>query len=253
MCALCLALILAAPGASSPDGREAAERSAAEARVERLVQALGHDGSLKVRAHAALLLGQTRSGVAVPALVAALAEDGAVPVRVAAAVALGRIGGTASVRALRSAMAHDPQGAVRAVSSRALDEVLRGARTVSIDPVQGDKGNAAARARLREALSGELARRGFAVKEQGGEGGYRLRPSVLLLEETQTGGLRCVQVKASVVAVDGQGRVSAMIEGGARAETPVERVPDGQLVAHVLDAAARNISEDLARRLLEHQ
>ena len=225
----------------------------AAAQVERLIRALEADDSPKVRAHAALLLGQTRSAAAVPPLVAALSRDGAAAVRAAAAIALGRVGAATAVGPLRSAMAHDPHGAVRGAATMALDGVLRGARTVTIDLVQGEKGNAAARTRLRDALSGELARRGFAVVARGGEGGYRLKPAVLLLEESESGGAVRVQVKASVVAVDAQGRVSARIEGGARAEARAKGGPPGQLVAQVLDAAARNISEDLARRLLEHE
>jgi len=262
MCALCLALLIASPGAgpTRPSGqaaeraaREAAERAAGEARMRRLLQALGQDGSPKVRAQAALLLGQARAAAAAKGLVAALSDDGAVAVRAAAAIALGRIGGSGAVAALRSAMAHDAHGAVRQAAARALDEVLSGARSVTIDAVQGDKGDAATRSRLRDALAGELARRGFAVVAGGGEGAYRLKPTVLLLEVSQGSGAVSVQVKASVVAVDRQGRVSAMVEGGARAEASLRSGPPGQLTAQVLDAAARNISEDLARRLLEHQ
>jgi hypothetical protein len=107
-------------------------------------------------------------------------------------------------------------------------------------------------AALHAALAAQLARHGFSVVGAGEGAGYRLKPAVLLLEVTPSGtGLR-VEVKASVIAIDGQGRIAAMVEGGARARTASAGAASQQLAAQALDAAARNISEDLARRLLEN-
>ena len=238
-----LALVVATAG-SPTLGR------AADAQVQRAIKALREDDSLKVRAQAAFVLAQRGAREAVPALRRALSEDRAAAVRVAAATALGRIGGPDVVAALRDASANDRDGAVRSAAARALDENLRGARTVSLEEVQGGKGDPPARARFHDALAVQLARHGFAVVDGGEDVGYRLKPSVLLLEQVQSGAWLSVQVKASVIAIDGQGRIAAIVEGGARART-VTPGAAVQLVEKAFDAAARSISEDLARRLLE--
>jgi HEAT repeats len=237
-----IAVLLAAPlGAAR----------ASDAQVERALRALREDGSLKVRAQAAFVLAQRGARAAVPALCKALSEDEAPAVRVAAATALGRIGGQGGAAVLREAGAHDPDDAVRSAAARALDELQRGARSVSLEEVQGGKGDARARASLHDALAMHLQRRGFAVVE-GGEGvGYRLKPSMLVLDVVHSSaGLR-VEVKASVIAIDGQGRIAAMVEGGARAKTATPGAASTQLAGQAVDAAARSISEDLAHRLLE--
>jgi hypothetical protein len=241
-----LALIASTGGSSARD-------RAADVQVQRAIAALRDDGSLKVRAQAAFVLAQRGAREGVPALRRALTEDGAAAVRVAAAAALGRSGGPGVVAALRDASAHDRDGAVRAAAAQALDAILRGARTVSVDAVQGGKGDTDARERLHGALAVQLQQHGFAVVDGGAEAGYRLKPSVLLLEQAQSGSWMTVEVKASVIAIDGQGRIAAIVEGGARAKTAASGVAGARLRGQALEAAARSISEDLARRLLELQ
>jgi hypothetical protein len=218
--------------------------------VQRAIAAL-RDRSVKVRAQAAFVLAQRGARDAVPALRHALIQDGAAAVRVAAAAALGRIGGPGAVAALREAGEHDRDSAVRSAAAQALDESLRGARTVSVEAVQGGKGDREARERLRGALALQLKQHGFAVVEGGAQAGYRLKPSVLLLEHGQSGSWVTVEVKASVIAIDGQGHIAAIVEGGARARTAASGHPVARLTGQAVDAAARGISEDLARRLLE--
>ncbi len=239
-----LALLVLAPAAPI-------EARAADQQIDRALRALRDDGSMKVRAQAAFVLAQRGAQEAVPALCKALSEDDAAAVRVAAATALGRIGAQGGVPALREAGARDPDDAVRSAATRALEDLLRGARSVSVEEVQGRTADARTRASLHDALALHLKRHGFAIVE-GGEGtGYRLKPSMLLLDVTHSGaGLR-VEVKASVIAIDGQGRIAAMVEGGARARTATPGAAAAQLAGQAVDAAARSISEDLARRLLD--
>ncbi len=225
---------------------------AADVQVQRAIAALRGDGSLKVRAQAAFVLAQRGAHEAVPALRHALFEDEVAAVRVAAATALGRIGGAGVVAALRDSSAHDRDEAVRSAAARALDEILRGARTVSLEEVQGGRGDAPARGRFHDALAVQLQRHGFAVVAGGEDVGYRLKPSVLLLEHAQNGAWLSVEVKASVIAIDGQGRIAAIVEGGARAKTATPGA-SAHLTGQAFDAAARSLSEDLARRLLELQ
>lgn len=229
-----------------------AQDPAADKQVVRAIAALREDPSLKVRAQAAFVLAQRRAPAAVPVLRRALAEDEASPVRVAAASALGRIGGPGVIAALRDASAHDRDGAVRAAAAQAMDALLRGSRTVVVEAVQGQKGGPEMRDELRGALSRELQQHGFEVVDAEAEAGYHLKPSVLLLEQAQSGAGIVVEVKASVIAVDAQGRIAAIVEGGARARTAAPAPPAARLTVQALEAAARSISDDLARRLLEH-
>ena len=228
-----------------------AQAPGGDPQVTRAIAALRDDSSLKVRAQAAFVLAQRGTRGAVPALRRALTEDEAPAVRVAAAAALGRIGGPGVVGALRDASAHDREGAVRTAAAQALDVLLSGGRSVMIEAVQGEKGGPQARDELRGALSSQLRQHGFTVVDGGGEAGYRLKPAVLQLEQAQAGSGTTVMVKASVIAVDRQGRIAAIVEGGARARTAAAGNASARLVAQALEAAARGISEDLARRLLE--
>jgi Holliday junction resolvase len=239
-----LALVASTSGSSALDRGD-------DAQVRRATAALRSDKSLKVRVQAAFVLAQRGARVAVPVLQEALSEDGAVAVRVAAATALGRIGGPGVAAALRAASARDRDATVRTAAAQALDEVLRGARTVSVEAVQGGKGDRETREKLKRALVHHLQQQGFAVVDGGAAAGYRLKPSVLALEQAQKGTWLVVEVKASVIAIDGQGRIAAIVEGGARARTVASGHPAGRLTAQAFEAAARSISEDLARRLLE--
>jgi hypothetical protein len=81
--------------------------------------------------------------------------------------------------------------------------------------------------------------------------GYRLKPSLLRLDVEEGGGATIIAVRASLVAVDGAGRMAAMLEGGARLKA-TGRLPGGALErysARAVDAAARTLCEDLAGRL----
>ncbi len=224
------------------------ERSPAE---QRLTAALLEDGSLKVRARAAFVIAGSGSRESVPALRRALLEDMAAAVRFAAAVALGRVGGKEAAAALRDASVQDKDPAVRAAATGSLDDVSRGGRTVALEEGPGGKGDARARAKLRDALAVQLARRGFEVVGAGEEAGFRLRASLLRLDEARMGPWLQVEVKASVVVTDTKGRNAAMIEGGARARTAASDPNAGEISGQALDAAARELSEDLAHRLLQ--
>lgn len=218
--------------------------------AQRAMAELRQDGSRKVRARAAEVLAARAGRAAIPALCRALTEDEAAVVRVAAASALQRLGDPTARWALRDAAARDPDRGVREVASRALDELLRGSRTVVVEPAQGSDRDGAAGA-LQRALAAELTRRGFSVVDGGGAAGYHLKPAVLRVDVTRGAGGTRVEVKASVVAIDRAGRIAAMVEGGARARTPGAAAAVADLQARAFAAAAGSLSEDLARRLLE--
>jgi hypothetical protein len=122
------------------------------------------------------------------------------------------------------------------------------ARILVIEEVRGDQGTPAARQALREALARHLGRRGFHVVDGGKRFSFRLQPKLLLVE-VQNG--VSVEVKASVVALDRKGKVAAMVEGGARAKGATAAQAAPVLEGQALEAAARSLSEDLARRLTE--
>ncbi|GEJ56268.1 HEAT repeat domain-containing protein [Anaeromyxobacter diazotrophicus] len=237
------ALLAAAALAATPPAR------AGDAQAARALAALRQDPSRKVRARAAEVLAGRAGRGAVPALCRTLTEDEAAAVRVAAASALQRLGDPSARWALRDASARDPDPSVREAASRALDVLLRGARAVVLEEPQG--GGAAARAALQRALAAELPRRGFAVVDGRAAAGYHLKPAVLRVDLSRAGGGARVEVKASVVAVDGSGRIAAMVEGGARARTAAAGAPVEELEAQAFAAAAGSLCEDLARRLLE--
>ncbi len=220
---------------------------------DRAIEALRKDSSLKVRTQAALVLGQRGTPDAVEALCAALAEDDAAAVRIAAAAALGKIGDPATHDALETARRADPDRNVRDAAARALEELSSrgGSRVVWIEEAQG-KGGESARAALRASLAKHLARRGFSVVRQGDRAAFRIKPSVLSVDVAESAGKVTIAVKASAVAVDGSGRMAAMIEGGARLKASGGALGAAQqrdLSARALDAAANTLSEDLAARL----
>jgi hypothetical protein len=223
----------------------------ADSQTERAIQALQQDRSLKVRAQAALVLGQRGAVEAVPALVSALAEDDAAAVRIAAAAALGKIGDSSAREPLENARRADPSPEVRQAATRGLADLARAGAvgTVAIEATTG-KGGEAARAAFGQSLARHLSQRGFKVVGTGERAAYRIKPSVLVLDVDENGGRMSIAVKASAVAVDAQGRMAAMLEGGAKLKAsgaaPAAR---GQLSARALDAAARTLSEDLAARL----
>lgn len=219
--------------------------------VDRAMAALRSDASLKVRTQAALVLGSRGARQAVPALGHALASDESPAVRIAAAAALARLGDLGGRDPLEAASRADPDLTVRSAAARALAELLAAsARSVTVEEAQG-QGGAAARQALQEALARHLRRQGFAVVGPGEAAGYRLKASVLELDVSQAGGRTIIAVKASVVAVDSQGKMAAMVEGGARlrASGGSSAAAQEQLSERALDAAAVSLSEDLAARL----
>jgi HEAT repeat protein len=223
---------------------------AADPLVERALEALQSDSSLKVRTQAALVLGQRGAREAVPALTRALAADESPAVRIAAASGLARLADIAGKEPLEAASRADPDGAVRAAAQKALAELLSAtSRAVALDEPQGRAGDAAARAALKDSLARHLRRQGFSVVGALEPAGYRLKPSVLELEISIAGGKTTIAVKASVVAVDSQGKMAAMVEGGARLRATGGTAGSAQLAARALDAAAVSLSEDLAARL----
>lgn len=237
--------------------------TAAPARADRqrelALRALRDDPSLKVRSQAAIILGQRGAREAIPALAEAAARDEAPAVRVAAVAALGRIG-DASARPALEAAQRDPDASVRAAAVRALAEWqapapaaprARGASPLafSIEPTSGAAGDDDARAALRDAIARHLKARGHSVVAGGGT--YVLRPSVLKVDVSSSGADTVIAVKASLVAVDGAGRLAAMLEGGARlrAAGGVARSAVPGYAARALDAAARTLCDDLAAQL----
>lgn len=211
------------------------------------VRALREDGSVKVRAQAAIVLGQRGEERAIPVLAEALASDEAVAVRVAAASALGRLGGAAARVALARARQADADGGVRDAASLALDAL---GLAFSIDEPAGSAGGAAARSALRDALARHLSARGWSVLDHGG---MILKPTVLRVDVEAGPGRTIVAVKAALLAVDDDGRMAAMLESGARLSAS-GAVPEAKLAAYAaraLDAAARALCEDLAVRLAE--
>ncbi len=225
--------------------------------VERAIQALREDPSLKVRAQAALVLGQKGGPDVVPVLVAALSQDRSPAVRAAAAAALGRIGHQAARPALSLAERADPDGEVRTAASRALQDLEERVRaqarprSVAIEDVQG-KGTPTEKSALREALYRHLADRGFPVARPGEAPAFRVKASVLALDVLEAGGRVSIDVKASAVAVEPGGRMAAMSEGAAHLKTQGARLTrdrEEQLSARALEAAARILSDELATEL----
>ncbi|HEU4383188.1 MAG TPA: HEAT repeat domain-containing protein [Anaeromyxobacteraceae bacterium] len=229
---------------------------ASDPAIQRAIEALRKDPSLKVRAQAALVLGQRGAVDGVPALTTALLEDRAAAVRIAAAAALGRIGDPSATQALEGVERNDPDDEVREAAGRALAELRsRGKkavdrRSVSVEEATG-KGGPAARQALRVALARQLEKAGFSLVEPE-EAAFRIKPTVISVEASENGGRLLVSVKAAAVAVGLDGRMAAMIQGGARVKATGARRSDAveeQLSATALEAAARTLSEDLASQL----
>jgi len=227
--------------------------------VETAVRALRSDPSLKVRTQAALVLGQRKSPEAVPALSEAVEKDDAAAVRIAAASALGRIKDPKSRDVLERARQKDPDEAVRTAAGKALEALEPPApvpaptpapNAFSIQEPTGSAVGAADRRAFKDALARHLADRGFAVVP---EGGMTLKPSVNSLTVKEMGGKTIIDVRAGLLAVEGSGRMAAMLESGAKLSA-TGRVPESkvsQYSAKALDAAARTLCDDLASRLAE--
>ena len=229
----------------------------ADSSADRAIEALRNDRSLKVRAQAALILGQRGAVDAVPALVSALTQDREAAVRIAAAAALAKIGDPTARESLDAARRLDPDPDVRAAATRALMDLSPRARAgtrrhiVCVEEAQG-KGGGGARSALQEALVRHLAQQGFQVVGADEGATYRIKPSVLSIDVSESAGNVVIAVKAAAVAVDEDGRMAAMIETGARLKasgTGLSSSAQELLSARALDAAARTLSEDLAAQL----
>jgi hypothetical protein len=219
----------------------------AESPVDGTIRALRKDSSLKVRTQAAIVLGQRGAVEAVPALREAVASDDSSVVRLAAVAALAKIRDRSARPTLRAAADSDPDTAVRNAAARAIEEL--GPLSFSLEEA-GGSGSAAARGALRDALARELRGRGFAVVDSGG---VRLKPSVLRVDVDADGGRTVIAVQASLVAVDDDGRMAAILEGVARLSANGS-IPEKRLGAYAnkaIEAAAKTLCEDLAAKLGE--
>lgn len=219
----------------------------AESPVDGTIRALRKDSSLKVRTQAAIVLGQRGAVEAVPALREAVASDKCPAVRLAAVAALAKIRDRSARPTLRAAADADPDNAVRKAAARAIEEL--GPLSFSLEEA-GGSASAAARGALRDALARELRGRGFAVVDSGG---VRLKPSVLRVDVDADGGRTVIAVQASLVAVDDDGRMAAMLEGVARlsANGSISENKLGAYSAQAIEAAAKTLCEDLAAKLGE--
>jgi HEAT repeats len=234
----------AAPGPARCDGT-----------VDGAIEALRKDPSIKVRTQAALVIGQRgpAARAALPALAEALEHDPGPAVRLAAARALGRVGDPVVRAALERSARGDPDEAVRTASIAALAAIAAAPRarpaSFALQEPQGHA-EAADRRAFKEALVRHLARRGFALAD---DGEVMLKPSVLGVDVAVHGGTTVIAVRAGLVAVEPGGRMAAMLESGARLSAKGS-IPEGKLPAYAaraLDAAARTLSEDLAAKLGE--
>ncbi len=213
----------------------------ADPQIDAAIRALRRDSSMKVRTQAAIVLGQRQVADAVPALRQAVAQDDASAVRIAAVAALAKIGDRGARSTLKAASEADPDASVRAAARRALAAL--GPIAISIEEPSGQ---GSARAPMREALAAHLRERGYEV---GGDGEVHLKPTVNV-DVDRNGTRTVIAVKASVVLVDGDGRMD-VVESSARASV-TGPIPEGRLAAYAvraIDAAARNLTDDLAARL----
>ena len=244
--ALALALLFLAP------------RARADAQVERALRALESSPSIKVRSQAALVLGQLKAAEAVPVLRRAASADGAPVVRIAAVAALAKVASLEARSALDGLVRADPDPSVREAARAALAELSpapsapagAGATAVSLEDAAGSGGGPTERRALRAALGRRLQEAGFRVQ---GEGGLRIKPSIVKLEVERAGEKTVVAIRAELVAVEGGGRMAAMLEGAARLSA-VGVLGDVELAAvsgRAVDAVAKVLADDLAARLGE--
>ncbi len=229
----------------------------ADAQTERAVRALETSSSLKVRSQAALVLGQLRAVEAAPALRRAATSDPAPAVRLAAIAALSKLGPAEARSTLQTAARGDGDESVRAAAAGALaalegpaPSAAHGNPSVSLEEAVGTAGSPAERAALHDAIGRRLREAGFHVQ---GSGGIRLKPSIIHLEVERAGEKTVIAVRAELVAVEGGGRMAAMLEGGARLSA-TGRLGESELAAvsvRAVDAVAKVLVDDLAAKLGE--
>ena len=242
---LVLVALAAAPGTARPDPQ-----------TERALRALASSDSLKVRTQAALILGQLHPADAGPALRKAALSDPAPAVRIAAVAGLARFGDAESRAVLDEVQRSDPDDGVRASAAGALRAIedpvaprVRGHGEVVLEDTVGNAGRPADRAALRDALGRRLVEAGFSV----GKAGIRLKPSIVRLDVERANERTVVAVRAELVAVEGGGRMAAMLEGRAKVSAHGQ-VGDRELAmisGRVVDAVAKILVEDLAAKLGE--
>lgn len=224
-----------------------------DAQIEAAIRALRSDSSLKVRAQAAIILGQRSAAEAVGALADAARNDSSEAVRLACVSALARIGDPAGVGAIEAAT-HDSDSRVRAAAQKAMaafagpGPVAPDSVAVLIEDATG-KGDAALKAEFRRSLEHHLREQGFSVVARGQK--FVLRPSVITVDVEKADGKTIVAVRASLVAVDHKGTMTAMLEGGAKVKAvgtaTSSMVP--KYAAKAMDVAARTLTDDLKDRL----
>lgn len=226
----------------------------ADGQTERALRALESSGSLKVRSQAALVLGEIGALEALPALRKAATSDPAAAVRIAAVAALTKLNAPEVREILSEVQRTDPDEGVRAAAAGALGtlarpaSILRG-REVVLEATVGEGGRPADREALRDALGRRLQEAGFQV----GQGGLRLKPSIVRLEVERAGEKTTIAVRAELVAVEGGGRMAAMLEGAAKLSA-AGWLGDRELSVasgRAMDAVAKILVEDLAAKLAE--
>lgn len=224
-----------------------------DAQVDAAIRALRSDSSLKVRAQAAIILGQRGASEAVGALADAARNDSSEAVRLACVSALAKIGDPAGKGAIEAALGDD-DARVRAAAEKAMQAfagigpAAPGSVSVLLEDPTG-KGDAALHAEFRGALERHLRARGFNVVARGQR--FILRASVLKVDVEKQDGKTVVAVRASLIAVDGKGTMTAMLEGGAklRAVGTVSGAQVPKYAAKAMDATAQTLTDDLKGRL----
>jgi HEAT repeat protein len=238
-----LVALVVSPGPARADGQ-----------TERALRALETSSSLKVRSQAALVLGEIGTPEVLPALRKAATGDAAPAVRIAAVAALAKIGAPEVREVLAEVQRTDPDEGVRASAASALAafkapaHVFRG-REVVLEETVGDGGRPADRVALRTALGRRLQEAGFQV----GKDGLRLKPSIVRLDVERASEKTIIAVRAELVAVEGGGRMAAMLEGAARLSA-TGTLGERDLNAasnRAMDAVAKILVEDLAAKLAE--
>lgn len=240
--------LIVAPGTALPNGQ-----------LQRALRALESSSSLKVRSQAALVLGELGAPEALPALRRAATSDDAPAVRISAVAALAKFA-PADVRdGLVAIQRGDPDESVRAAAASALASLAPpAARTVAVaarvrevvlEEAVGDGGRPADRLALRDALGRRLQEAGFQV----GRGGLRLKPSIVRLDVERATEKTTIAVRAGLVAVEGGGRMAAMLEGAAKLSASGSLGERELTVAsgRAMDAVAKILVEDLAAKLAE--
>ncbi len=242
---LVLVALAVAPIAARPDPQ-----------TERALRALATSDSLKIRTQAALILGQLKPSDAGPALRKAAVGDPSAAVRIAAVAGLARFGDPESKAVLERVQRSDPDEGVRTSAAGALvalrDPVtpaVRGRGEVVLEDTVGSAGRPSDRAALRDALGRRLTEAGFQV----GRDGIRLKPSIVRLDVERASEKTVLAVRAELVAVEGGGRMAAMLEGAAKvsAHGPIGDRELAEYSVRVVDAVAKVLVEDLAAKLGE--